>query len=206
MTTIYFMRHSIPLDFEYLNNVNNNDVEQVKNEKWPLTIEGEALARSRSEREIFKNLDMVYASNYVRAISTAKYFSETINIDQDFGERKFGVDKWEDLPKDFGLRQIQDFDYKVGNGESLNEVKTRMLNGLNNILDNHKDQTVLVISHGTALTCLLSNWCEINYDMEKEILEYYYNNKFLLKGRIGYCNIVKLEFNDKELINLTYMS
>lgn len=206
MTTIYFMRHSIPLDFEYLNNVNNNDVEQVKNEKWPLTIEGEALARSRSERDIFKNIDIVYASNYVRAISTAKYFSEMINIDQDFGERKFGVDKWEDLPTDFGLRQIQDFDYKVGNGESLNEVKKRMLNGLNNILDNHKGKTVLVISHGTALTCLLSNWCEINYDFKNEILEYYYNNKYLLKGRVGYCNIFKLEFDNKELINLTYIS
>ena len=42
MTTIYFMRHSETLKY---NNINNNDSLQIQNEKWPLTINGEMIAR-----------------------------------------------------------------------------------------------------------------------------------------------------------------
>ena len=42
MTTIYFMRHSEALKY---NNINNNDSLQIQNEKWPLTINGEMIAR-----------------------------------------------------------------------------------------------------------------------------------------------------------------
>ena len=71
MKEIYLIRHSEPLKSI---NVDNDDSLQVQNEKWCLTIKGEILAKEKSEQEIFKNFDIVISSNYVRAISTAKYF------------------------------------------------------------------------------------------------------------------------------------
>ena len=51
----------------------------------------------------FYNFDIVYSSNYVRAISTAKYFTnDKVNIDESFGERKFGISNQEELPANFG--------------------------------------------------------------------------------------------------------
>lgn len=83
MTTIYFMRHSEALKY---NNINNNDSLQIQNEKWPLTINGEMIAREKALKDDFSNFDIVFSSNYVRAISTAKYFTkDKINIDEAFG-------------------------------------------------------------------------------------------------------------------------
>ena len=50
MTIVYFMRHSEALTF---NNINNNDKLQIQNEKWPLTINGENIAREKSKIEEF---------------------------------------------------------------------------------------------------------------------------------------------------------
>ena len=123
MTTIYFMRHSEALKSE---NINNSDSLQLQNEKWPLTINGEQIAKEKSEITELKNFDSVYASNYVRAISTAKYFTNNeVKIVESFGERKFGINDWNELPSDFGKRQFEDFDYKLENGESINEVILR---------------------------------------------------------------------------------
>ena len=80
MTVIYFMRHSETLKY---NNINNNDSLQIQNEKWPLTVNGENIAKEKSKIEELLHFDVVYSSNYVRAISTAKYFTnDKINIDE----------------------------------------------------------------------------------------------------------------------------
>ena len=89
MTIIYFMKHSEALKY---NNVSNNDSLQLQNEKWILTNNGEKIAKEKSKLDELQNFDIVFSSNYVRAIGTAKYFTtDKINIDERFGERKFGI-------------------------------------------------------------------------------------------------------------------
>ena len=128
MKEIYLMRHSEALKF---NNINNSDSLQIQNEKWPLSKYGEELAKKISLNEEMKNFDLIISSNYVRAISTAKYFTnDKINIDENFNERKFGINSWNELPIDFGKRQFLDYDYKIGNGESLNDVMKREYSSL----------------------------------------------------------------------------
>lgn len=113
MTTIHLMRHSEALKPK---NVNNNDSLQLQNEKWTLTENGENIAKKKSELSELKDFDLVYSSNYVIAISTAKYFSgEEIEIDESFDERKFGISSWDDLSFDFE-KKFEDFDYKLENG------------------------------------------------------------------------------------------
>ena len=196
MTTIYFIRHSEALKY---NNLNNSDSLQLQNEKWILTENGENIAKEKSKLEELKNFDIVFSSNYVRAIGTAKYFtSDKINIDERYGERKFGINSWDELPTDFGERQFADFNYKIVNGESINEVIKREEEALNDILNNYKEKKILIVGHSTALAALFSKWCKINYDGP-----YTYNDKEFFDGKWNYCETFKLEFDDnKNLISI----
>jgi len=196
MTTIYFMRHSETLKY---NNTNNSDSLQIQNEKWPLTEKGESIAKEKSRIEELQNFDIVYSSNYVRAISTAKYFTlDKINIDERFGERKFGINSWDELPVDFGERQFNDFNYKIGNGESINDVVKREEEALINVLNNNKDKKILIVGHSTALAALFSKWCKIDYTGP-----YTFNGKELFDGKWNYCETFKLEFdNDNNLVSI----
>lgn len=195
MTTIYFMRHSEALKPI---NIENNDSLQLQNEKWILTEKGEEIAKEKSMNEELTNFDIVISSNYVRAISTAKYFSKEVNIDESFGERKFGIKDWSELPSDFGERQFEDFNYKIGDGESLNEVINREEKALNSILDKYKDKKILIVGHSTALAALFSKWCKLSYDGP-----YIFNNKEFFDGKWNCCETFKLEFDEQyKLINI----
>ena len=196
MKTIYFMRHSEPLKPM---NINNSDTLQSQNEKWPLTINGEILAKEKSKHIELNNFDIVISSNYVRAISTAKYFTkDKILIDENFGERKFGINSWDELPKDFGKRQFNDFNYKLPNGESINEVIKREYDSLINILNNYYDKKILIVGHSTAIASLFSRWCKINYNGNYE-----FNGKVFFDGKWNYCETFKLEFdNNNNLIKI----
>lgn len=89
-TIVYLIRHSeqLKINGKYV----SNEDEQIKNEKIILSIEGEIKARALSEKEELKKIDVLYSSNYVRAIATAKYIANKnnidINIDERLGERK----------------------------------------------------------------------------------------------------------------------
>lgn len=104
MTELYIMRHSEPFKVHRGIDDVNEDI-LFSNIKSPLSVEGEYLADKLSERDEFKNLDLVCSSNYVRAMSTAKYFAYRnnlkVNVTDKFGERMHGVLKWEELPGDF---------------------------------------------------------------------------------------------------------
>ena len=180
MTTIYFMRHSKAIK---PNNINNNDSLQLQNEKWILSKEGEEIAKEKSELEELNYFDIVFSSNYARAIGTAKYFANTINIDERFNERKFGIDNWDQLPSDFEKMQRKDFDYKLENGESLNEVSKREEDALKDILNNYNGKKVLVVGHSTALAALF-----------KKLGKDYFSIDW------NYCETFKIIFNDKNEI------
>ena len=132
MTTIYLMRHSIAL--KNINNDYNNESLQLQNEKMPLSIEGEELASNVSKESELQNIDAVISSNYVRAMATAKYISNAnklnLIVNSSFGERKFGVNSWDELPSGFELRQNDDENYKIGDGESQKEVRERVYKAL----------------------------------------------------------------------------
>ena len=89
ITEVYLIRHSNVLKIEK-NNINEDY--QISNEKIILSIEGERQAELLSKLPELQNIDTLWCSNYVRAISTAKYIANKnnikINIDENFNERK----------------------------------------------------------------------------------------------------------------------
>lgn len=202
MTTIYLIRHSKPLK---VNNAFNSDNLQIQNEKSSLSIEGEQIAQEKLNKKEFDNLDILFSSNYVRAIQTAKYLSVKnnleINIISDLGERKFGIDSWEQLPENFERKQFLDENYKIGNGESQKEVSNRMYSTIMKILDEYKNKRIAIVSHATAISYLLKKWCDIQVIDDK--LRYSFNNNIILDGYFNYCETFKLVFDDNnKIINI----
>ena len=199
MTTIYLIRHSKTLK---VNNAFNNDNLQIQNEKSSLSIEGEQIAKEKLNNKELNNIDVLYSSNYVRTIQTAKYLAEKnnleINIISDLGERKFGIDSWEQLPENFERKQFLDENYKIGNGESQKEVRDRIYSTIMKILEENRNKRIAIVSHATAISYLLKKWCDIQIVDDK--LRYSFNNNIILNGYFNYCETFKLEFDDKNKI------
>lgn len=194
MTTIYFMRHQEVLKPK---NLYNTDSLQLQNEKWTITAKGEAAAKKKSELEEFNHFNVVYSSNYVRAIATAKYFSEDFIIDERFGERRFGIKKWDDLPEDLWEKQFADLNYKLEGGESMNDVARREKEALDEILLKHQGEKVLVVGHSTALAVLFSLWCNIAFQKP-----YTFNGDEFFDGIWNFGEVFKLEFNGNNLVSI----
>lgn len=203
-TTIYISRHSQPMK---LNFDKSSDRLQLQNEKQILSIEGERRAKILSELDELKNVDVVISSNYVRAIETAKYVAEKNNkeiyVIDDFGERRFGINSWDELPENFGDKQFENENYKMLNGESRKEVTERMLNALNKVLEDYKGKKITIISHGTAMLFLFMNWCCVKpSNKDKLARKLCFNNKEFFDDKFFAPELFKLEFEDKKLINI----
>ncbi len=200
MTTVYIIRHSEPLR-KLLGEYNAEETEQIRNEKNPLSVNGEYKAKTISELEELQNVDVIYSSHYVRAMSTAKYIAEAnnidLNVDYRLGERKFGINDFSKLPEDFFEHQMLDWNYKIDNGESLNEVRIRMIEIIMELLDKYKDKKIVVVSHGTALTTMLSKWCDIKLNEDKKLINYYFKGNLFYEGKWNAPELFKLEFDDE---------
>ena len=185
-----------------INNDYNNESLQLQNEKMPLSIEGEELASNISKESELQNIDVVISSNYVRAMSTAKYIANANNVNlivnSAFGERKFGINSWDDLPTDFGLRQNNDENYKLEDGESQKEVRERVYKALMDVVDKYKDKRIVIVSHGSAILWLLKQWCDVNL-VDKYVM---FNGKIILEDNVFNCTTFKLEFDDRKLVNI----
>ncbi len=203
-TIIYLCRHSESLGMYD----NENETMQLRNEKMTLSVLGEEKARKLSFLPELNDIDNVIASNYVRAISTAKYIAfnnkKDIEIIPEFGERKFGnINSWSDLPKGFADRQAKDWDYKFEGGESLNEVCARMYLALQSILKKYKGKKIFIVSHGTAISVLFSKIAHVSfYDEENYNRGIYFNDKLIFDGKYDAPELFKLEYEDEKLVDV----
>lgn len=201
MTTIYLIRHSKPMNMD-IKQIANSESLQIINEKNILSVEGEKRAEELSKIPGLKNIDYVISSNYARAMATAKYIcrenNKDLNIVEDFAERKFGINDWSELPKDFEKRQFEDENYKIGNGESQKEVANRMYNALMDVVNKYQDKKIVIVSHATAITFLLMKLA--TYQDQKIV----FNNKLIMDETFKWNapEIFKLEFKKNSLINI----
>jgi len=198
-TTVYLIRHSEYLDIDGIKNISED--EQINNEKIVLSIEGENKAKKLSELDEFSDIDVLWSSNYVRAISTAKYIAAKnnipLNIDSRFNERKIGdLTRLKELGKEkeytFTEEQLLDENFKNFGGENRHEVNERMTNALNKILSENAGKKIAIVSHGAAIKYLLMNWCTLN--AKRQVV---YDNKIVID--LKKPSAIKLEFNRNKL-------
>lgn len=147
MTTIYFVRHAEP-------DYNNRD-----DLKRPLTEKGKNDAKLVDKYLEDKQVEIVLSSPFFRAIETVNGFADKINrniiIVDDFKERK--VDNcWIENFDEFAMKQWNDFDYKLSDGECLREVQQRNITALKKVISEYMNKNIVIGSHGTALSTIIN--------------------------------------------------
>lgn len=201
-TVIYLVRHAETVDEKGIRNT--DETSQMINEKEILSIEGEKASRKLSKNIELKNINAIWSSSYTRAKQTAKYIANEnnlpINLDYRLSERKLGnldeiaVFMSDKKTRDPSQEQLVYQKFKTSDGESAEDTNKRMTEFLNEILVKYKEKRVSIISHGGSIKFLLINWCEVNKNVRLE-----YKGKEL---NITSPCLLKLTFNDKELVNL----
>ena len=181
MTIVYFVRHAEP-------NYNNHD--DLSRE---LSDKGLIDRKLVTEFLVDKEIDVVMSSPYKRAVDTVKEFADKAGMDvaivEDFIERKIDSCWIKDF-NSFCKQQWEDFDYKLIDGECLAEVQKRNINALEQILRDYREKTIVVGSHGTALSTIINY-----YDKTFDYTEYE-----KIKGLMPW--VVKLSFEDMECIDI----
>ena len=134
------------------------------------------------------HIDAFLSSPYKRSIDTirtsADYFGMSIRTDERFRERNVGT--WENgwLEKRWG-----DFSCAEEDGECLASVQDRNVEALKEVLSAYTGKTVVIGTHGTALSTILN----------------YYDNSFGLNDFMRIVNwmpyIVELTFEGDKLLD-----
>ena len=147
MTTVYFVRHAQP------NYENHDDMLRE------LTAQGMEDRKMVTRFLSDKNVDMVLSSPFHRSVETVRHFADSkgleIGIVEDFRERRIDSVWIEDF-NGFCKKQWEDFSYKLSDGESLSEVQKRNIAALNQVLKDYAGKTIVVGSHGTALSTIVN--------------------------------------------------
>ena len=205
MTEVYLIRHSEK--YRNFNNIINDDSFQLFNEKIILSINGEMLANKLANMEEMSNIDVVFASNYVRSIGTAKYIAykngTLVKVDKNLGERVYGVNSIDGIMDDFNVKQWNDIDYKLPNGESRRDVTNRMYNALIRVIKDYKNKKIAIVSHGTAISFLLDKWCDVfvNYNNDNKMsTKIVFKNKIIFDNNISAPCVFKIVFDDNNNI------
>ena len=176
-TNIYMVRHA-----ESIYKPEDNDFDR------PLSKKGKSDVKEIADFFVNLHIKKVFSSPYIRALRTVEGVARTENLDieliNDFRERKVANEHIEDFMT-FTENQWYDFNYKLEGGESLKQVQSRSIKKLKYILEGHKNQNIVIGTHGTLLGVTL------NYFNQK------YNYEFW--KTIEMPDIFLLSFNNKKL-------
>ena len=160
----------------------------------PLTDNGIRQSNLLSQRIKKINPDIIYTSDLKRAIDTANIINQHINKDiieiSGVRERNWGVFQGADwskvkkfFPTQYKYYRNDSKNYKIPNGESYTQVTKRTMDSLEDIVENHKNQKVVIVTHGGVISPLIRDLLSIPYKTHK---------KFVISN----TSITKLLYND----------
>lgn len=147
MTTVYFVRHAQPV------------FRHADDRTRPLSAEGLADRALVLEALRDVRVDAFYSSPYKRSYDTvapaAASFGLPVITDERFREREAGEGGNGEAM--FRARWA-DFGFHEPGGESLGDVQKRNIAALNDVLDANPGKTVVIGTHGTALSTILNHY------------------------------------------------
>ena len=166
-TTVYLIRHSARFDtLDLIDKYNTLENRNQKREKIILSVTGEKRAEILSNEKELQNIDVVYTSNCVRTLETAKYLVEKqnirVNIDERFDERRLGKDNKDKYPNWFEL-ELTDENFKTEGGESQIDVRNRFIPAFDEAVNDNKGKRIAIFSHGIAIAYFLLRWCKLEH-------------------------------------------
>lgn len=197
MKELYLVRHSAPF-------VKIKDRGKIPFSEFSknmiLSVDGEKNASRLCDVSELCNVDCVYSSNSSRSIETAKYIATKNNleliVDDRLNEREFGIKYIDELPVDFNYRQFKDENYKLENGESLNDVNERFYSLLNEV----NGERIVFCIHGIMLMSYLKTICDVSFKDDK--FRVVFNDKEIMNGIMSNPDIFKVSFDNKKVIDI----
>ena len=135
----------------------------------PLNTKGKQQAREIATHLKDIDFDIIYASPLSRAYETAliintRHNASIIKVNA-LKERQFGELEGKTYEEVNAYHPALLFteswnypDYRPPGGESVNDIKKRVVNFTNNILKKHRGKSVLIVSHGVALRILIGSF------------------------------------------------
>ncbi len=171
MRKIYLIVNNMVLNnIDYLNDESIDE----KRVKRPLSIEGESFAKNLSNLKELQNVTSIYSSGFSSALCTAKYLSNqlnvVINIENKLNERKVGQTNKQTNFQYYKENQEHDFNYKMPNGESFNMTKDRVTKAFKELTKINQDEEIAIFTHTIVVNSLLSNWCEVAYNLDNNLI------------------------------------
>ena len=133
----------------------------------PLNPIGQSQAGQIAKRLSKETIHAIYTSDLCRAADTAQSIADfhQLEIKKDSRWRELSFGDWEGMtyqemsahsPDLFSKWMLDSLNISTPNGETLAQLAERAKSAFDEIKNNHKDQTVLVVSHSGALQSLLS--------------------------------------------------
>jgi len=98
---------------------------------------------------------------------------------------------------------FKDKNYKMSNGESLNEMDSRFNSFINEILKLDNDKTIVVI-HGIMLLSFLANICDFKFENGKIFAKY--KNKIIVNEKPKSPGVYKITYQDNEIIDVDVLN
>jgi alpha-ribazole phosphatase len=132
-------------------------------------------------------IDAVFCSPLQRCVKLAEALKLS-NVMQDdrLKELHFGdweMQAWDDIPRDYFDEWAQNYAHMPPpNGETFNQLQTRGIAFINEILCQHHKQHVLIVTHGGMIRALLA------YVLSMEL-------KSLFRFNIDYGSLTQLDFS-----------
>ncbi len=162
-----------------------------------LTAKGIKDAQILGEYLDNEHIDVVYSSPIPRAKTTAKtiFPEHKVNYDVRIQEMSFGDYEGENVSK---LIKQDDYynlwhkprgDMSLPNGETYNQVRTRIGEFFDEIKTRHQNETVFVVTHGMAFIVFLSIIKNLPVEELTKI------NQEVVRG----CSLTEIEINDDSI-------
>jgi 2,3-bisphosphoglycerate-dependent phosphoglycerate mutase len=150
MTVIYFIRHA------------ESDYSVRESRIRPLTEKGLADCSLVSDFLSERNIDVVLSSPYKRAVDTLDDFIQKNNLEiqivEGFCEQR-SDSGYLARTIDFSVyakNHWEDFNYRLGNGESFFECQKRNIIALENTLSQYNGKNIAIGTHGIALSTIIN--------------------------------------------------
>ena len=152
-------------------------------------------------REKYREISCIYASPLKRTMKTAEALGNVISKTPVPypGIREYGIGDLEGEPYEHLLHQHNFFesisksqDYAPVNGESVNQVRDRMLDAFHQIANQHPGEKVALVSHGAAMAIGLATLLD---GSPFPFHEYHMSNTGISQLRFGQVAEL-IEFND----------
>jgi len=193
MTTIIFTRHAETVS-------NKLQKGQGSQHNTDLTINGIENTRAKCEILAKLNPEVIVTSESQRCKKTAKIIDDCLNTNNIISDSRLdGINLGNFTGSDYAVinnqlsKMILDSSLALPQGESLDEVRRRVIECLHYITDEYKGKTVLVIGHAIILKIVNIHFRNLSIDL---LLDTNMPNEYISYMRFD-------QFKLKEYVNMT---